>query len=643
MKNILVALCVISLVLLACGPGKDTAKQQQAQDTVSFAGPDKSVPPEMGGPGFEQIAEEQGWQTSKDYFRYKSPNVQKGGRFTYALADFPTTLRPEGKDSNSTVNSMIKGHMYERLLGLDIDFELAPSLASHWKIGEDKQTFWFRIDPRAYWSDGKPVCAEDVLYTHRLMVDKDILAPYANILFAKYEEPEVVSKYIVKVKAKELNWRLFLYFGAMTDIYPAHILKKYTGKEFLKAFHFNFMPNTGPYMVREADIKKGQSLTLTRRKDYWDKENSLYGSNFDKIKIKIVRDERLHFEKFKKGELDLYVVGRAQWWKEECNFDSVQRGIIQKRKVYTKIPQGFQGLAMNMKKAPFDDQRVRLAMAYLFNRQKLIEKLFYNEYLHMDSYYPNSAYANPENPIRRYDPDKALTLLAEAGYKDKNDKGVLVDEKGQPLEFDIMIVQSWNRIMTVIQEDYKQAGVKMNIKFGTPATISQLTLEKKFKITWQAWGAAAFPNPEASWGSELADLPNNNNICGVKSERIDEIAKEYSVCYEQKERERLIQEVDGILMEQVPYALGWYGPFTRVLYWNKFGQPKSYLSRRGDWRGISSLWWYDPQKDQAMEATMKDKNIKLPVGETMVTFWEDFDQKRKDNPDQSAQAVWDSM
>lgn len=640
------AVLLLLLLSAACG-GSDAPKAGAAKAAAEAKpSPDTTIPPEQGGPGFEQIAEQEGWQTFPidQIFRLKSADVQKGGRFNFALPSFPTTLRPVGKDSNSTVNSLINGMMYERMLSLNSYLEVRPNLATHWKISEDQLTFSFRLNPYAYWADGKPVTTEDVYCTWKLMVDKGILSPYENMLYEQYEEPVVVSKYIITVKAKELNWRLFLYFGAFMDIFPAHYIKDLAGGDFIKKFHFDFMPGTGPYYVKPKDIKKGSSITLTRRTDYWDKDNAQYSSNFDKIKIKIIRDERLTLEKFKKGEIDYYHVNRAQWWAEEFGFDEVKRGIVQRRKVYTRIPQGFAGFAMNMLKPPFNDKRVRLAICHLFNRKKLIEKLFYNQYTHLDSYFPNTMYANSKNPVYRYDPNKALGLLEEAGYNKKDNQGILLDANGNRLEFDLTIDKSSNRIMTVVQEDFKQAGVKMNIKFATPSTIWQLVMDKKFRIHFQSWAAAAFPNPEAGWSSELADKKNNNNVCGVKNARIDELAKEYNVCFDQKRRVELIQELDYILTSQeVPYALGWYAPFDRVAFWNKFGMPKSYFGRRGDWRSALSLWWYDPKKDQAMEAAVKNSDITLPIGETDVKFWHEFDRLRAEDPDKTAQEIWDSM
>ncbi len=643
------AIIFLFLFIIACGGDstkktQDTAVKELPPDIVS--GPDHSVPAEMGGPGFEDIAEGLGWIHRESSFYLKSDEVKKGGKLTFALTEFPPTYRTEGKDANSAVISMIGGLIYEPLLGLDtLTMEYTRGLATHYKIEEDNQTFWFRIDPKAKYSDGYPVTADDVLYSWRLQVDEGILSPYSKILYEKYEEPEVISKYIVKVKAKELNWRLFLYFSVSMNIYPSHILKDITGADYLRNYQYKTIPGTGPYYIDTDASRVGRYIIIKRRDDYWDKDSEgyKYSANFDEIRINIVKDERLQLERFKKGELDFYVVGRASWWVEEFDFDEVKRGLIQKRKIYTHNAQGTSGFAMNMRVPPFNDKRVRLAVNYLFNKQKLIENLFYNEYLHLDSYYPGTVYENPGNPKYRHDVPKALELLNEAGYTKKDNEGYLINENGERLEFDIRIDQSWNRIMSPVQEDFRAAGVKMNIQYSDSTTMFKLLMERQFKIHYQSWTGLFFPNPESSWHSNLADPNDTNNICGFKNERMDEICEEYNVEFDIQKRIDLIRETDRMLMEEVPYALSWYAPYDRIVYWNKFGQPKGYLSKTGDWRGILSLWWYDEAKDAELQKAENDKNVQLEVGETEVKFWDKFDEEREANPEKTPQEIYDSL
>ena len=579
----------------------------------------------MGGEGFTG----EGWMTN-DSPPVGSPDAVKGGTLRMSLYEYPSTLRTVGKDANSTFMNTIGSLVYEGLISTHSQtMQVVPGMATHWQISEDKLTFRFRINPNARFADGSRVTSADVIATWKLRIDSGILAPYSNILWKKYEEPVAESPYIVSTKCKELNWKFFLYFGAM-NILPAKYIGDITGKEYLKAYQFKMIPGSGPYELDESKTMKGRSLTMKRRWNYWDEDNpnGVGGSNFEFLKFNIITDERLIFEKFKKGETDFYQVGRAQWWIDETDFDDVKRGIIQKRKIYNDDPQGVQGLVFNMRKPPFDDKRMRQAVTYLLNREKLIEKLFFNEYMQTDSYYPGGAYENPKNPKYRFDPDKAVKLLAECGWKDRNQEGWLVNENGETLTLDLMFgSKGFERILTVFQEDLKRVGIKLSLKQSTGPTMFKMVNERKFAIHWQSWGGLFFPNPENVWSSWTADPDNTNNLGGVKSDRIDELCKAYNVEFDFGKRVEMIQEIDGILMDIQPYALGWYAPFHRILYWNKFGHPDFYYARTGDWSSIIAYWWIDPEKEKAMNEAIEDDSIQLKVGKTEMMYWPDYNKK----------------
>ena len=116
----------------------------------------------------------------------------------------------------------------------------------------------------------------------------------------------------------------------------------------------------------------------------------------------------------------------------ETNFENVKRGVVQKRKVFNDTPVGTIGFAMNSRSEPFTDVRVRKAFTLLANRRLMIEKIAYNEYTEMNSYFPGSVYENPDNPKNAYDPQTAVKLLADAGWKERDSQGRLV-KNGKPL------------------------------------------------------------------------------------------------------------------------------------------------------------------------------------------------------------------
>jgi microcin C transport system substrate-binding protein len=589
------------------------------------AGADPSVPAEQGGKGFKG----EGWETNTNFVLQGDPRALKGGVLRDFVPDFPGTLRVYGPESNSQFNGGVTSLLYESLLGIDPNtLDYIPGLATHWQISADKMTFRFRINPNARFSDNTPVTADDVVATYDFVMDPTLQAPSERLTYGKLERPVAESKYIIRVKAKELNWRNFMYFSGMI-IFPARVLKTINGEKYLKDYNFKVMPGSGPYMLREEDVSKGKTISVRRRKDYWaEKARANIGvANFDELRYVVVRDENLAFEMLKKGDLDYFYVNRSKVWVEDTNFDAVQRGLIQKRKIFNEQPWGFEGLAFNTRRPPYNDIRVRKALTFLLNRPLMIEKLAFNEYLPLNSYFPGTVYENPNNPKNPYDPDMALKLLADAGWKSRDAQGRLIKD-GQPLQIELMYTaKTLEPYLTVYQEDLRKVGINANLRLVTPETQFQLIMDRRFEMTLMAWGGLLFPNPETSFASELADQNNNNNITGFKNARVDELDKQYDKTFDVAERIRIIREIDGILANEYHYALMWYAPFSRILFWNKFGTPPGYLSRTGDYLGssggpgIPQLWWIDPAKQSKLEQALRDSSIKLEVGPTEDRYW----------------------
>jgi microcin C transport system substrate-binding protein len=588
------------------------------------AGADPAVSAEMGGAGFEEVAEGLGYVTNTDFVPDGSPEAVKGGKFTMALTEYPSTFRTMGKQANTQINRMLGTLVYEPLLTMDAKtLKSRPVLATHWKLSEDKKTYWFRIDPNARWSDGKPVTSEDVVWTWKLNTDDGILAPSTVQLYSDYEEPVAVSKYIVKVSTKKTNWRMFMYFSGLS-IFPAHHLKKIDGNGYLEKYQWKMFPGTGAYLLDETNTVKGQKVSIRRRSDYWAKDypSNIGTGNFDVLDIVVIRDEVLTKEKFKKGDIDFYQIGRAQWWVNEFdvenpvpNFDALKRGLVKKLKVFNYSPKGHSGLAFNMRKAPFDNINIRKAFAMLWNVEQLRTKLFYNEYFKIRSLYPGSIYENKSNPRIDFNPDEANRLLDNEGWKNRDKEGYRVNSNGERFELDMLIGQGNERIFTPYQEDLRAAGIKLNLKVSDGNSMFKALNERRFKIHYTAWGGLFFPNPETSLHSRYADVDNTNNVTGFKNDRVDEICVEYDQMYDEQKRIDAIREIDKITTSTVHYANGWYAPYSmRAAYWDKFGFPDHVLGFTGDWRSVVSYWWYDAKKDAKIEEALKDESIKLSHG-----------------------------
>lgn len=633
------AICLAALLFFSsCGEEQYKKVEGGAQSDSNTApnkvsglpddsGADPSVAAIDGGKGFATIADSLGFTTNTSFEVYGDPKAQKGGSISMALVEYPATLRTEGKDSRSQVISIIGGMVYESLLGLDAkSLEYIPSLASHWKISEDKMTYSFRIDPNARWSDGKPVVADDVVATWKLLMDEGIEDPSNQGTYGQFEQPVAKSKYIVEVKCKTENWRNFLYFAGSMKIFPAHYLNKIDGKGYLEKYQYDMLPGTGPYILDPKLTRKPEFLAITRRTNYWaEKYPANVGTyNFDTIKFVFVLDDRAKIERFKAGDFDIYEPSRAQWWVEELNAEknpNIARGLIQKNKIFNYKPLGTSGLAFNTLEEPFNDIKVREAFQYLWNIDELIDKLFYREYVRCVSYYQNSVYENKHNPKPTYNPEKAMKLLSEAGWNKKAGEKWLT-KNGKPFSITLEIQEGSDRIYTPLQQDLEKVGIQLDLKVTPPQTLFQNMMKRKFKISSINWTGLFFPNPETSMHSKYAKQPETNNISGISDPKIDALCAQYDKSYDVAERIRIIQQIDSIAVLGRYTAFGWVAPYsTRSVYWNKFSQPAWGLSYTGDFDGILGLWWVDKEKEAMLNKAKKDPSLKMPIQPQDMDYW----------------------
>jgi microcin C transport system substrate-binding protein len=585
---------------------------------------DPSVPAELGGPGFTG----EGWTTNMVMHALGDPRAVPGGTMVLSMPDWPPTLRQTGKDWNTEFTYRARDLCWESLIGVStVTLEYVPGLATHWWIADDKMTYRFRINPKARWNDGSEVTAADVVASFKLRMDPTLLDPANILVFGKLEEPVALSKYVVEVKVKEENWRNFLYFGGMS-IFPAKDCSM-SGTDFLSKWQFKAIGSSGPYFVDTDGMVMGQTISLKRRSDWWDQDNPAGAGtyNIGEYKFVVVKDPNLEYEKVKKGEIDYFTVPKAQWWAEEIpKLEPVRRGLLVPRKFYTDAPKGTSGMAINTTRPPLDDRNVRMALQLLLDRPTMIRQLYFDEYLPLTSYFAGGVYANPDNEPYPYDEFRAVELLEESGWTQKNPQGYRVKD-GRELELEVMYRTPLSeRSLTVFQEACKRAGIRIELQLLTPAAAWKNLRERKYDLADTNWGALTFPNPETSFHSSLATQVDNNNVTAFADPRVDELCQQYDKEYDAARRIAIVREIDGIVYRAVPYVLEWYLPAERILFWNKFGMPEWASTRTADYSQLHYLWWVDPEKEKQLAAARQDPTRTMDPGERNNTFWQEWEK-----------------
>jgi len=416
-------------------------------------------------------------------------------------------------------------------------------------------------------------------------------------------------------------------------ILPAHYVDQVDGSEFIEEYQFKLMPGSGPYSIKDENIVNQESYKLTRREDFWGKDlpQNRNRYNFGAINFFVIKgNDALAFEKFKKNEFDYYEVSRSRVWVEECVADkmkAIDKGWMKKHRIFSDRPAGTSGYGFNMRTFPFNDINIRYAFSYLYNREKMNREMYYNEYEMMHSWFSGTMYENEDNIKFLYDPEKAIEHLKLAGFINKNDEGILINDAGQALSFEIFTQNYLTYMITPVQNMLKQYGIDMQIVNMDANTEYKNQNERNFTINLHTYTGSVHPPIELWFRSDLADLNDNNNYFGFKDERVDQLIIEYKTEFDLNKRIQIGKEIDKIVAEIHPVSYGIKRLYRRFLYWDKFGYPEHMVDRFiGNYESIYELWWFDPEKiDNLTNAMENDKQ--LPIHEVDIKYWPNWNKK----------------
>ena len=513
------------------------------------------------------------------------------------------------EDYNS-FSAELMGMMFEPLVSLHSteDREVG-ILADSWSVSEDGKTFTFHVDPRAKWSDGKSVTAEDVQFYYDVIMDEKNLTPIFKVGLSRFNRPEIVDSLTVKMTAKESHWGNFWEAAGMLA-FPKHV---WAGKDF-NQIRYEFPVVSGPYKIKT--FREDRYVELARRADWWGfKKNWNRGKyNFEKIRYRFMNDQTKALEAFKKQDINAYAIYTSSIWMKQTDFDAIQKGWAVKQRIFNKEPIGFQGMAINLRKPQFQDVRVRRALNMLLNREAMNEKYMYNQYFLLNSYYPDlwEGNQNPTAPLYKFNPDSARALFAEAGYK-VNAQGVL-EKDGKPFAINFITSQEDLRHLTLFQEDLKKVGVVATIEQMSQSTLRKRLDDADFDLYWVNWGAGRLRDPEASWISTTALQKGTNNLAGVQDKVVDSLINLQKTEFDLAKRNEILKALDNRLAEIVPYVLMWQCDHHRILYWNRYGTPEKVFDRFNREDAIPVYWWLDPTKSATLDKAMK-AGESLPIPE----------------------------
>ncbi|MDE0769496.1 MAG: extracellular solute-binding protein [Opitutaceae bacterium] len=555
-----------------------------------------------------------------DYDPIASPDAIVGGKVKIAMGPYPSSFNMY---TNYTMqSSALFSHLYDGLLGMDpVTLEWGPMIAERVEISDDKKVFTVHFDPEAKWSDGKPITANDLVFTIETLLDPKNLTGVFKHGLEKFEAPELLDEHTVRFVAKELHWSNLNTIGGI-QLLPKHAFE---GKDFNKE-NFEFPVVSGRYVL--SDLKEGSYLRIKRRSDWWldDQKRFIGVDNFEEIEFRFYPDRDMEYDAFLKRNVDFFAVYTSHRWVNQTKGEVYDQNWIVKQAVYNKEPISFQGFAINRRKEPYGDIRVRQALAHLLDRERMNETLMYNAYFLLQSYYTDlydEEYPN-RNQSFDFDLEKARRLLAEAGWKANPGTGLL-ENNGQPFVINFLIRSSSSeKFLVIYREALKDVGIELNIVKKDWAAWTKDMDEFNYEMTWASYGSSIFRDPEGMWHSKEATRKSGNNVSGFRKGKVDELIEKQKSIFSVNERNDILREIDGYLYSEIPYVLLWTNNYKRLLYWNKFGTPDTVLDKYSDEEGAYHYFWIDPDSDADLEMAMETKQP-LPAKSSKIVFDELFE------------------
>ncbi len=554
------------------------------------------------------------------HFDYTNPNAPKGGSVRLAaIGTAFDTLHPYILKGNPAVGI---DSIYETLMAPANDeaFSSYGLIAESVEMPEDRSWVIFNLRPEARWHDGKPISADDVLFSFHTL--KTLGRPFYRFYYQPVTGAEKLGDHRVRFSFNGgENRELPLIMGQL-PILPSHYWKD---RDFSKT-SLDIPLGSGPYRV--DSFEPGRFIRYARVDDYWGKNLPVRRgqNNFDLIRYDYYRDATVAMEAFKAGEYDWRFENVSKFWATSYNEEQIANNLVIKEEVGNERPTGMQGFVYNLRRPLFQDIRVRKALAFAFDYEWTNKNLFYGQYTRTESYFSNSELASrglPEGeelalltPYRDQLPDELFTseyhppatdgsgrirsnlrqaaaLLKAAGWQVKN--GKLVDGNGAAFDFEILLNSPvWERIALPFIKNLKRLGIEAKVRVVDSAQYQERTETFDYDMLVDVFGQSLSPGNEQRdyWTSDAAGRNGARNTIGIASPVIDALVEQVISAPDRDSLINRTRALDRVLLWGHYVIPHWHIQSFRLAYWNKFSKPA--ISPKYD-LGFES-WWVDQDK-----------------------------------------------
>ena len=576
------------------------------------------------------------------HFDYVNPDAPKGGEISLGTLGTFDSMNPYSRKGRGGALSTI---MYESLLGEGNNSEPAPAdvygesyglLAERLEYPEGKDWVIFYMRPEARFSDGSPVTAHDIAFSHNLLLDQG-LKSYADAVRKRIPKVEVIDDHTIKFHFTPGISRRSLIdqVGGVPAWSKAWFDK--TGAR-LDESRLMTSPGSGPYMIDSIDVNR--RIVYKRNPDYWGKDLPINVGrhNFDAIRVEYFGDENAAFEAFKAGEYTFRREGNSRQWASAYDFPKVSTGAVVKQELHDGSPATPAGIVFNLGRDVFKDKRVREAVALGFNFEWTNESLQFGlfkprasftqgtelmaggppvddelaflkslgdvvppEVLSAPARVPHTS--DSKRLLDRKNLRQAMKLLDQAGWA-VGDDGKRRNAADAPLRLTFLLNSAGSATLSAIVENFMSNLENMGIEAVLEAVdASQYTLRERdrdYDMVYDSYGAflGTGTGLMQRYGSETAAF-SLFNPAGLASPMVDAIIDASLNAQSAAEEKTTLMALDRALRYEFFMIPTWYNDNHWVAYYDQYEYPENLPDFA---LGYLDFWWYNQDKADALRA-----------------------------------------
>ncbi len=466
---------------------------------------------------------------------------------TVALAQAPEILDP-ADHRDRTTESVIR-NIFDGLVTRDtrngVHLELAEEM-----VWLDNQTLEVKLRQGVLFHDGVEMTADDVVFTFDRIIQENAIEypePHSSprqSLIAPLESIEKIDRYTVRMHFNT-PWPSAMQLLVHQQILPKHYVEEVGTEGFIKR-----PIGTGPFAFVSAGPRLGE-IVLERFEDYYGGAPDLPPEGaacVDRVIFRTIPDALTRAAALPIGEVDIV---------QAMPLDLTEI-LEEKPNVQVKTAPGTQPkwMEMNVNQPPFDDVRVRQALNYAVDKQRIIDEVYDGRAVALPGpLSPFNSFVDQELEPYAYDPARALDLLADAGWADSDGDGML-DRDDESLAFAMDTLQEWLPLAEAVADQLGEIGVRANVRTWESSTIKPRLLAGERLAYLDDWGDSAFDpvgHFEAKWHGFVAGQPyGRGNYSGYNNERVNELIQMGERTADPAERQEVYAEAQRIIYEEAP-------------------------------------------------------------------------------------------